>query len=91
MNLRVLAHGRDCQGRLEGICNRNPQTTVLAHFRLMGVSGLGIKSPDLIGAWLCSSCHDWVDSHKDPQTQLDFAKAVFRTQAKLIEENEVKW
>jgi len=52
---------------------------------------MGFKSPDIIAAWLCSACHAHVDTHKDCQTQLDFAKAVFRTQAKLIEEKEVKW
>lgn len=89
--LRALAQGRDCQARLVGICNGNQETTVLAHFRMSGLSGFGTKSPDFIGAWLCSGCHAWVDTHKDTQTQLDFAKAVFRTQATLIEEKEVKW
>ena len=89
--LRILAEGRDCEARLTGICNGNRETTVLAHFRLSGISGMGFKSPDIIAAWLCSACHVYVDTHKDCQTQLDFAKAVFRTQAKLIEEKEVKW
>lgn len=91
MRLRALAQGRDCEARLPGICNGNPETTVLAHFRLSGLSGLGHKSPDLIAGWLCSACHAFCDSHKDAKTQLDFAKAVFRTQAKLISEGEVKW
>lgn len=90
-NLRAQAEGRECQGRLSGVCNGNRETTVLCHFRLVGISGLGLKSPDLIGAWLCSACHAYVDSHKDCATQLDFAKAVFRTQAQLIEEKEVRW
>lgn len=87
--LRSLAQGRDCQVRLVGICNGNVETTVLCHFRLARVSGFGTKSPDFIGAWACSSCHAWCDSHKDCQTQLDFAKAVFRTQARLYEEAEI--
>lgn len=91
MRLRALAQGRDCQARLSGICNGNPETTVLAHLRVIGISGLGHKAPDLLAAWLCSACHSWVDSHKDCQTQLDFARAVFRTQAKLIEEREIVW
>lgn len=90
MRLRALAQGRDCEARLVGICNGNPETTVLAHFRLAGLSGLGYKSKDMVGAWLCSACHAHVDSHKDCQTQLDFAKAVFRTQTKLIDEGEIK-
>jgi hypothetical protein len=89
--LRALAQGRECLVRIFGVCNGNPETTVLCHFRMAGISGFGYKSPDLIAAWLCSACHAHVDIHKDCQTQLDFAKAVFRTQARLIEEGEVKW
>ena len=52
--------------RLPGICNFNSETVVLAHIRLQGVSGMGMKSPDLIGAWACSACHDELDgrTHK---------------------------
>lgn len=91
MRLRVLAEGRDCQVRLPGVCNGNRETTVLCHFRLIGISGMGRKPPDLIGAWACSACHALVDSTKDCAVQLAFAHGVFRTQAALIEEKEVKW
>lgn len=85
--LREAARGRDCQARLIGICNHNPETVVLAHFRMIGITGMGYKSgSDWLGAWLCSSCHTEVDRNKSPEIQLDFAKAVFRTQAQLIEE-----
>ena len=47
--------------RLEGICCFDNETTVLAHFRLVDVSGTGLKSHDLIGAWACATCHDAVD------------------------------
>lgn len=60
-NLRKLARGRDCQVRIPGVCNRDPSTTVLAHIRLPGVSGVGMKVPDLLGAWACSACHDVID------------------------------
>ncbi len=30
-NLRKEARGRECQVRIYGICNGNPETTVLAH------------------------------------------------------------
>lgn len=48
MNLRKAAKGRDCMVRLEGICNHNPETTVLAHIRMPGLSGMGIKADDLL-------------------------------------------
>lgn len=77
-NLRKQARGRECQVRLS-CCNGNPETTVLAHVRLIGISGYGLKSPDLLGAWSCSSCHAYADSHHDAQTSADFAAGVYRT------------
>lgn len=77
--LRKLARGKPCQIRLIGVCNGDPATTVLAHFRMSGASGMGLKPPDWLGAWSCSACHTFVDTHKDAATQLDFAKGVFRT------------
>lgn len=91
MNLRVMAKLRPCLVRLPGICNRNDDTTVLAHFRILGVSGIGMKSPDIIAAWACSACHEYVDTHKDPRTQLAFAHGVFRTIATLVKEGAVSW
>ena len=88
--LRKLAAGRECRIRLPGVCNFDNATTVLAHFRLIGYSGMGVKIPDHIGAWACSACHAYVDSHKDAETQLAFALGVFRTQATLITEREIK-
>jgi len=70
--------------RLSGVCNGNPETTVLAHYRLIGISGAGMKSPDEIAAWACSDCHDAVDRRR--YMELDFtavrlahAEGVFRT------------
>lgn len=91
MNLRALAQGQLCQVRLPNICNHNPETVVLAHFRLAGISGMGFKVPDIQGAWCCSACHAYVDAHKDAETQLAFAHAVFRTQAELINQERLKW
>ena len=88
MNLRREAIDRDCQIRLEG-CGTAP--CCLCHFRLSGYSGMGLKSPDWLGACGCASCHDKVDRSErgNVETQLDFAKAVFRTQAILIEEGKL--
>jgi hypothetical protein len=83
--LRKLAEGKACQIRLVGICNGNPETTVLAHFRMLGIRGGKSKVPDWLGSWACSDCHKWVDTHKDNYTQLSFAHGVFRTQAALAE------
>ena len=85
-DLRKLARGRDCMVRLAGVCNFDPATTVLAHYRMAGISGMGMKSPDVIGAWACSACHSYVDSHKDDATARAFMEGVLRTQARLIKE-----
>lgn len=90
MNLRKLARGRECQVRLP-CCNGDPATTVLAHYRLIGVSGMGIKSPDVIASWACSDCHDAIDRRRYLDFDRDFvrlahAEGVFRTQAQLIRE-----
>lgn len=61
MNLRKLANGKQCQVRIPGVCNFNPETTVLAHFRMAGITGGSQKAPDQLAAWCCSSCHDEVD------------------------------
>lgn len=77
--LRRIARDKDCQIRLPGICSGDSSTVVLCHFRLSGLSGLGLKPPDWLGAWGCAACHRTVDSTKDPEVQLAFAHAVFRT------------
>lgn len=89
MNLRRLARNRPCQIRLPGTCNGNSETTVLCHFRLAGISGMGLKPPDLIASWGCSACHSRVDRDKSPEVQLAFAHAVFRTQAILLREGKI--
>ncbi len=89
MNLRKLAAGKPCQVRLEGICNHDPATTVLAHYRLIGIAGMGMKAPDEIGAWACSACHDAIDrrSHMDldrDYVKLAHAEGVLRTINTLV-------
>lgn len=65
MNLRQQAKGRDCQIRLPGVCNGDPETTVLAH---LNGGGMGMKRSDLAcGAWACSACHDAVDGRTQPR------------------------
>lgn len=59
--LRKAARGRQCQIRIPGVCNGNPETTVLAHYRMAGLCGTGIKPSDFVGAWACDSCHSQVD------------------------------
>lgn len=77
------ARGQMCQVRLLGICNNNPETVVLAHYRLAGTCGMGMKPPDYLGAFACSACHDEIDRrtrHLDEDTAaLAHAEGVMRT------------
>ena len=88
MNLRKLAHGQPCQVRLP-CCDRDTETTVLAHVRLSGISGMGLKAPDLLGAWACMRCHLYADTHHDDATRVAFYEGVMRTQAALLKMGEI--
>lgn len=83
MSLRELARGAPCMIRLAGICSHNPETTVLAHYRLPGTCGTGIKPPDELGAWACHSCHGEADRRtrvlESDFVKLAHAEAVMRT------------
>ena len=76
--------------RLPGICNFNSETVVLAHIRLAGISGMGMKSPDLIGAWACSACHDEIDgrTHKSGMTHDELRLAHYDGMARTIAQLE---
>lgn len=89
MNLRELARGQACQVRIPMHCNHNRTTTILAHYRLAGYSGTGMKPDDWsFGAWCCSSCHDVIDGrvkteHDKGVLRLMHAEGCMRTQAEL--------
>jgi hypothetical protein len=95
--LRKAAQGMQCMIRLPGVCNHNSETTVLAHINMSGISGRGLKAPDLLGAWACSNCHhvhttlEWEGTHFDRDyIQLAFLEGVIRTQYCLIKKGIVK-
>lgn len=82
--LTKLARGRECLVRLPGICNHNPETTILAHYRLSGLCGVGLKPPDFLGAHCCSACHSACDGATRTQftygeLRLALAEGVMRT------------
>ena len=92
---RKSARGQECQVRLPGICNGNTETTVLAHYRMAGMCGMGIKPPDFMGAYACSRCHDLADGRlkadcAEGEIQTAFAEGVMRTLVLLHEKGLVK-
>lgn len=56
------ARGEQCQIRIPGVCNHNPETVVFCHANGSAAGkGIGMKSPDILGAYGCSACHAVVD------------------------------
>ncbi|AHK21548.1 DUF1364 domain-containing protein [Yersinia similis] len=94
VNLRKEARGREYQIRIFGVCNHNPETTVLAHYRLAGTCGIAIKPDDVQGAWSCSACHDACDGrvkteYSSDELRLFHAEGVMRTQQILRKEGKL--
>jgi hypothetical protein len=73
--IRRSAKGQECTLRIPGVCNRNPETTVLCHSNwLADGKGMGLKAPDTAAAFGCSACHDVLDGRRPrPQgmTEID--------------------
>lgn len=89
--LRKSAKGRECTIRIPGVCNFNPETTVLCH---LGGGGLGMKHPDLLAAFGCSDCHNEVDRrtmvYETDYVKLCFFEGMIRTQAIFLSEGLIK-
>ena len=87
-DLRQYARGKPCMVRLPGICCGDAETTVLAHIRMAGITGMGQKAPDLLGAWACFKCHDYIDGRakRDRSVMLDHLEGVARTINQLIKD-----
>lgn len=61
--IRKSARGQDCTLRIPGVCNWNPETTVLCHSNsLADGKGMGLKAPDTEACFGCSACHDVLDA-----------------------------
>lgn len=87
--LRAAAEGKECMVRLDG-CGHD-YGVVLAHFRMAGTCGVGMKPHDFQGAWACFECHRKVDGPDRNKYQLDFAQGVMRTQEALIRAGMVRF
>lgn len=86
VDLRKQARGRECTVRIPGICCFDPETSVLAHYRLAGTCGTGCKPDDQQGAIACNCCHDAIDGRSKTEYSRDelklmHAEGVMRTLA----------
>lgn len=91
IDLRKFARDKSCQIRVPGVCNHDPATTVLCHYRLSGYCGTGMKPDDLaFGAHGCGSCHKAVDGvspvagFSRDELRLMHAEGVMRTIAEVL-------
>ena len=93
--LRTFARDAECTANIPGFCNYNQETTVLAHYR-PGFFGGAMKPQDILGAHMCSSCHDIVDgrNNKHDFTEEDltaiFHSAIVKTLKRITSKYEVK-
>jgi len=92
--LRKEAKGRPCMVRVPEVCTGGGEDTVLAHYRLAGYCGTGLKPDDWMGAWCCYACHDAIDgrnTHGIDHTDLRLfhAEGVLRTQQQLKKEGKI--
>lgn len=94
-DLRKLARDRQCQIRVPGGCSE-PETVVACHVRMIGISGSGMKSPDLFCAWGCYRCHGICDGaiksdFTTSERRLMLLEGMVRTQQILIDEAVLSW
>ena len=93
--LRTFAQGEECTANIDGCCNYNTETTVLAHYR-PGFFGLAMKPQDILGAHLCSACHDILDGRNKCHdlTSVDesiiWHSAIVKTLQRITKRYEVK-
>lgn len=94
-DLRKLARGKPCMVRMPG-CSGNCETVVLAHYRMSGICGMGMKPPDIFAAWCCDHCHSIADGRqKAPpnytrnDVRLALAEGVIRTLYELDKMGEL--
>ena len=84
MNLRKYAEGKPCGFRLPGICNGNPETTVLCHIKRGWNASM--KPPDVIAVWGCSNCHDVVDRRAgNPWTEEELDAMILESLVQQLE------
>lgn len=75
MNLEDAARGQPCLVRIPGVCNGNPETTVLAHIGIAGIRGMGKKPVSLCATWACAACHDVIDGRVKSTLSREYIKA----------------
>ena len=89
---RQSAKGKMCRLQIPGVCNHNPETTVLCHLRMFGWAGTAEKPHDFLAVYACSACHEAQErrgtrSGADPW---DILQALGETLTAHYEEGRIK-
>jgi hypothetical protein len=72
--------------RIANVCTNDKETSVLAHFSVIGAFGMGLKADDRIAGICCSACHDVLDNPgKDP----DFEESRWEYITRSISETHI--
>jgi len=93
--IRMSAKGEECTFQIPGVCNGNPETTVLCHLPDES-HGMGHKADDISAAYGCMSCHDAIDRRisnagwDSDNSEWYMRRAQTRTLRRLIEKGIVK-
>lgn len=76
--LRDSARGQQCTLNIVGVCNYDPETTILAHLP-DETKGMGKKADDLSSCYACGACHDVIDGRRKwPNDEQDHAEWYYR-------------
>lgn len=93
--IRNAARGEECCFQIVGVCNHNPETTVLCHLPDES-KGMGLKADDLSAAFGCHECHSTVDGRRpwpeseEPYREWYSRRAMVRTWRRLVELGVIK-
>jgi len=94
--ITASSNGQRCQIRLPGVCTDRNVVWCHAIGQAAG-KGIGMKVPDLLGAYGCQSCHDVVDRRQFVKhlTRMEiehaFYEGVMRSQRILIDDGLIKF
>jgi hypothetical protein len=85
--LRKLAEHQPCYARLFPFCRPETGNVVLAHMRVGGNAGTGLKPPDVCGFPACNWCHAVIDgkTKQDIYTQEQLKAECHRAQNQWLE------
>ncbi|GHA15467.1 hypothetical protein GCM10007989_07800 [Devosia pacifica] len=91
--LRRAAKGQPCTLNFPGICDHNPETTVLAHVHDESF-GKSRKADDTSAVHACYACHSALDLHRHGLADADLyrmlLRALQRTLRRLVETGVVQ-